>query len=381
MAKNFKDAKLTQSRLNHHIKVSNEHEENELKASKIVAGMTEFDPETTGYVEYTQKTYSNVCIVPFFDVHIGGEGVKLDRILKIIDFVKNTENAFCVFGGDILDNATINGATNVHTSKLNPTRAMELAVKLFEPIKDKILCILAGNHDGESGGRNRDSNYGPAKELAKRLGVKYYPYNVVVRVNLPLKNAKKNKHEVIPYYVFATHGSGKASSKPGAVDVAFKKAMIACSPLGVIPDLVLTGHFHADVNGIYDVKVLKTDAKSKVYGEAQKSIRVESLPTMQEMNMYSSANNMDGNIANTCAINICWLKNPYYSEFTKDSEWEFLGQSTRFNILKTNKNELTKIASDYVKAYSLDKDLEKKIREKYGNNSLNEIAEVIENLR
>ena len=42
----------------------------------------------------------------FADEHIGDEHCDMKRLLERIEYVKNTENAYCIMNGDILDNAT-----------------------------------------------------------------------------------------------------------------------------------------------------------------------------------------------------------------------------------------------------------------------------------
>lgn len=369
-----KNQNFTKSSLNPNILLNNEHEEKELKAVDKIAGMEQLDPEVNTLVEYNEKIFSNVCLVPLFDLHIGGEGTKLKRIKMVVDFIKHTANAVCVFGGDLLDNATLNGATNAHTSKINPNRALDLAVALFEPIKDKVLCVLAGNHDGESGGRNKDSNMAPAKQFAKRLGVKYAPFNALIKINIPLKNAKYHKKDAISYNVFATHGSGKCGSKAGTIDIAFKKAMSTCALYGVCPDLILTGHFHSNVDGVKEVKVPKFNEKGEIISEITKPVRIESTSSMQQENTYAVANGMDLEKANVSAINICWLKNPYYYEKTSKIEWRFWGQSTKFPILRQNDNKYTKIASEYQTKYCESDEVENNLRENFKDKHIDEIV-------
>lgn len=374
----IKDTKLTKSKHNGKIAISEKHETDELKIIEKIAGFEQLDPEEMSFVEYTEKTFSNVCIVPMFDLHIGGEGTKLERLKLVIEFVKRTPNAVVILGGDILDNATLLGATNAHTSKLNPDRALDLAVKLLESIKHKILLVTAGNHDGASGSRNKDSNMAPAKQLAKRLGVKYCPFNAMVRIKLPLKNAKRNKRETINYNVFVTHGSGNAGSKASTVDTALTKALKACGRYDILPDLILTGHFHADANGLFNLSVTHYDDFGKVIGIMQKSVRVESLSTMQEANTYAVANNMEITTANIPAINICWLKNPYYNESSKTWEYEFSGQSTKFPILQHGKNDYSRIALEYMQHYKENEHLEEDLRRQCETKSIDEIVEEIE---
>ncbi|MBQ0017213.1 MAG: metallophosphoesterase, partial [Clostridiales bacterium] len=371
--------KYTRSSLNPKIMLGNKHEEDEMKAIEKVAAMESLDPEATGFVEYTEDTFSNVCLVPLYDLHIGGEGMKFERLKSIIEFIKKTPNAICILGGDILDNATLLGATNAHTSRLNPDRALDLAVKMFEPIKDKILFVLAGNHDGASGGRNKDSNMAPAKQFAKRLNVKYFPFNGVAKIRLPLKNYRKHKN-MLTFNVFATHGSGNAASKAGTIDTAISKSMNACASLKLVPDLILTGHFHAGASGSVAAKVPCYDENGRVSSIVKKIITVESLSTMQEANTYAVANNMDVTTANMTAMNIGWVKNPLYNDYTKDYQYEYTGLVTKFPVLKNSKNALSIPAEEYLEKYKLDEKMEEDVRNSVKDKTIEEVVEEINNI-
>lgn len=365
------------TKINGNISVDNFHEKEELKAVEEIASMEQTDPEVTGYAECSPVGFSNAMLVPMFDLHIGGEGCKLERLKKIIEFVQKTPNSLVVLGGDVLDNATLLGATNAHTSKVNPDRALDLAVSLLTPIKNKIVCVLAGNHDGTSGARNKDSNMASAKQLALRLGVKYFPYNALIE--LKLKAKIKRKKQEIPYRIFATHGSGSASTKAAGVDLAFNKGILACSKKKIIPDMILTGHFHNNASGVYDLSVPEFEEGIMV-GEIQKSIRTESLATMQEANAYSASNNMDIQVANLYGINIRWEKNAYFSEMDRDSEYEYLARITKFPILKTSKTEFTRIASKYIEMFPQKEQIEKQVRKDFSKSSNEEILEEVQNI-
>lgn len=374
-------AKLTNNeltRLNDNISYDDKHSQEELKAVEKIAKMQQTDPEVTGYVECTPAGFSNAMLVPMFDLHIGGEGCKLDRLKKIIEFVEKTPNSLVVLGGDVLDNATLFGATNAHTSKVNPDRALDLAVSLLEPIKNKIVCVLAGNHDGTSGARNKDSNMAGAKQLALRLGVKYFPFNAIIE--LKLKSKIKRKKQEIAFRIFATHGSGGASTKASSVDLAFNKGILACSKKNIIPDMILTGHFHNNASGVYDVSVPEFE-EGVMVGEIQKSVRTESLSTMQEANTYAASNNMDIQVSNLYGINIRWENNSYFAEVDRDSEYEYHARITKFPILKTSQNQFTKIASKYIEAFPQKEQIVQQVREKFANNSNEQIIEEVENLQ
>ena len=86
----------------------------------------------------------------FADEHIGDEHCDLDRLKQRIEYVANTPNAYCVLNGDIIDNATKTSIGDTYAQVFNPMEQLENAVKLFSPIKDKILAVTHGNHEART---------------------------------------------------------------------------------------------------------------------------------------------------------------------------------------------------------------------------------------
>ena len=93
---------------------------------------------------------SQLEIHPFADEHIGDEYCDIKRLLAIIDYVKNTPNAYCILNGDIVDNATKTSIGDTYTQEFNPMEQLQKAVEMLSPIKDKILCITHGNHENRT---------------------------------------------------------------------------------------------------------------------------------------------------------------------------------------------------------------------------------------
>ena len=93
---------------------------------------------------------SSVELHTFADEHIGDEHSDPKRLLERIEYVKNTPNAYCILNGDIIDNATKTSIGDTYTQVFNPMEQLAKAVEMFEPIKDRILCITHGNHENRT---------------------------------------------------------------------------------------------------------------------------------------------------------------------------------------------------------------------------------------
>jgi len=95
-------------------------------------------------------------IVPFGDIHIGAAGVNKTYLKNTIDWIENKENCYAIGMGDYcdcidikdkrfdikaIDRQFVKDLDNIAMSQ------MDYMVDLLEPIKDKILVMIPGNHE------------------------------------------------------------------------------------------------------------------------------------------------------------------------------------------------------------------------------------------
>ena len=179
----------------------------------------------------------------FADEHIGDEQSDLKRLLARIEYVKNTPNAYCILNGDIMDNATKTSIGDTYTQVLNPMEQLARAVELFEPIKDKILCITHGNHENRT---YKKEGINLSRLIANQLGLadKYTPTSAVLFVRLG-ENSRGRKESngsgklrQICYTLYVLHGSG-GGRKEGA-----KAIRLADMASIVDTDIYIHSHTH-----------------------------------------------------------------------------------------------------------------------------------------
>jgi predicted phosphodiesterase len=156
----------------------------------------------------------------FADEHIGDEHCDIKRLKERIEYVKNTPNAYCIMNGDILDNATKTSIGDTYTQELNPMQQLQYAMELFEPIKDKILCVTHGNHENRT---YKKEGINLSFLIAKQLGLsdRYSPTSAVLFIRFgKLSRGSKESNgsgEVrkVCYTMYVLHGSG-GGRKEGA---------------------------------------------------------------------------------------------------------------------------------------------------------------------
>ena len=146
-------------------------------------------------VKVTEET---IQIIPISDIHIGDKQLNIKMLKSIIQYIKDTPNAYTIINGDLLDMALKTSKSDVYGQAVSPTEQVLAATELLEPIKDKILLIVRGNHEYRN---DKDTGSNPLYALCASLGkLDNYAgdtYNLIV---------KNSKGKILS--ILGTHGSG-----------------------------------------------------------------------------------------------------------------------------------------------------------------------------
>ncbi len=169
------------------------------------------------------RELSSVELHTFADEHLGDMCCDVKRLLQRIEYVKNTPNAYCILNGDIIDNATKTSIGDTYTQALNPMNQLERAVEIFEPIRDKIICITHGNHENRT---YKNEGINLSALLARQLGLyeRYTPTSAVLFIRLgeaqrgTRESNGSGKVRQICYTGYILHGSGGGRKEGGKVN-------------------------------------------------------------------------------------------------------------------------------------------------------------------
>ena len=179
----------------------------------------------------------------FADEHIGDEHCDIKRLKERIEYVKNTPNAYCILNGDIIDNATKTSIGDTYSQEMNPMEQLRTATSIFEPIKDKILCITHGNHENRT---YRKEGINLSYLIAAQLGLgdKYTPTSAVLFVRFGEASCGRKETNgsgdvrKMCYTIYTLHGSG-GGRKEGA-----KAIRLADMASIVDADIYIHSHTH-----------------------------------------------------------------------------------------------------------------------------------------
>lgn len=182
----------------------------------------------------------------FADEHLGDMCCDVKRLMQRIEYVKNTPTAYCILNGDIIDNATKTSIGSVYDSDLNPMNQLQRAVEIFEPIKDKIICITHGNHENRT---YKSEGINLSSLLANQLGLikKYTPTSAVLFIRMGeltggrKENSGSGKYRKVCYTGYVLHGSGGGRKEGGKINRLADMASI------IDTDFYIHSHTHLPI--------------------------------------------------------------------------------------------------------------------------------------
>lgn len=152
---------------------------------------------------------NDIKIYPIADVHLGAmehAETEWQNFLKKVE----EEDAYVILDGDLLNNS-VRGCkfANPFDEAIRPRDAKRRMVKYLEPIRDRILCVVSGNHERRT---FRDDDQDLTYDICSKLDIEeLYRENIAyMRIGIGFRNDKRRSAQAVRNtYVFAiTHGAG-----------------------------------------------------------------------------------------------------------------------------------------------------------------------------
>ena len=153
-----------------------------------------------------------IKLYPIADVHIGAKEAALDKFAAFVAKIAAEPDSYICIVGDMLNNALRSSVSNVYQETMNPAAAVDYCVERLQPIADKILAVVGGNHERRSLKEvDLDPLYCVCSMLRRSDGTSLqdvYRQNMAfVRINL--SRGKTKDH----YAVMLTHGKSNAKKR------------------------------------------------------------------------------------------------------------------------------------------------------------------------
>lgn len=170
------------------------------------------------------------------DLHIGDSMCDFKSVLERIEYIRKTPNAYCILDGDLMDTAITSSIGDTYGANLQPMEQLKQCAKIFEPIKDKILAVLPGNHENRT---YKTDGIDMTEIMCNQLGIanRYSPTTALLFIRFGRSNSNRH-HRPHLYTVYVTHGSGGGRREGGKVNRLADLASI------VDADIYIHAHTH-----------------------------------------------------------------------------------------------------------------------------------------
>lgn len=182
-----------------------------------------FDTKRLGLKQPAIRLYPIVCM------HVGASQCDEKFIKEHIKRIKDDPAAYCVYMGDGGECVTKSSKGSIYEQILSPQQQHDVVVEWLEPIREKMLFGVRGNHGHRV---FKDSGLSFDKNLCHRLGIPYM--GISAFVNMVVNRSS--------YDLFFHHGSDSGTSMQGKITKAESFARF------VDADALFTAHSHACVD-------------------------------------------------------------------------------------------------------------------------------------
>ena len=149
-------------------------------------------------------------IVPIFDLHVGSPLFDKAGWEKFVQTVQQT-TVKIVIGGDLCNNGLKNSVSLPYEDVMRPRDQKAYLVETLEPIKDRILCGVSGNHEYRS---TKESDDNPLYDVFAKLDIedKFRENGAFVFITCGDRKAEtgyERSGRLRPHYnIMVHHGAG-----------------------------------------------------------------------------------------------------------------------------------------------------------------------------
>ena len=178
----------------------------------------------------------DITVYPISDVHLGAAEHKEQEWKKFCDGVLSDPNAYLVLGGDLINNATRNSVSNIFEERMRPSTQKKVMREMLEPLRDRILCSVMGNHERRS---VKDVDDSPSYDIMAKLDLEHLYRENIAFLKLQFGSHSGRGDNNPTYIVAVTHGSGGGIYTGAAVN---RNERFGYVMDGV--DLLIVGHTH-----------------------------------------------------------------------------------------------------------------------------------------
>lgn len=198
--------------------------------------------------------FNELKLLIMADTHIGDGLFNEKKLKQMIKEIKEEDNTYVIINGDLLNNGVKHSKTDIYSEQHTPGESIEILEDLLEPIKDKILVMLDGNHENRT---YRESGLSIMKQVARTIGKPELYADPAFLLYLSFgKNRGRDNRKTV-YAIYGKHGNGGASKK-------YTKMKYVTEMSNTVPDADVFVHSHTHLPGAIRDAIDKVDYRNRV---------------------------------------------------------------------------------------------------------------------
>lgn len=209
-------------------------------------------------IKHDLPDFENIDILPLSDTHLGDMMCDFKKLQEDIKRIEETPNLYCTLNGDLMDTAICSSIGDTYGANIQPMEQLKQCVKIFSPIKDKILCIVPGNHENRI---YKADGIDMTAIMATQLGLSDVYTETTALLFIRFGNSPR-RHRPICYTAYITHGSGGGRKEGGKIN--------RLADLAVIVDSDIYIHSHTHLPAIFKESYFRVDTSNNAVAQVDK---------------------------------------------------------------------------------------------------------------
>lgn len=146
------------------------------------------------------------------DVHLGAQEHMEREWSDFCGHVLDDPHAYIILGGDLVNNATRSSISNIFDETMRPREQKRVMAEMLDPLRERILCAVPGNHEGRSG---KDADDDPMYDIMCKLDLEDLWRENIAFVKIRIGDKKADGTANPTYTLVVQHGAG-GGMLPGA---------------------------------------------------------------------------------------------------------------------------------------------------------------------
>ena len=188
-------------------------------------------------VRFDSSKFNTIEICHLTDVQFGAVACQEGKLEAYRDWLLSVPNRFWLWGGDMIDAATMASIASPYENKWEPTYQAYRFLEVMAPARHRILGYVGGNHE------RRIKQFDVGSMMASWMGIPYSSGKQLIDIHF-------GEHK--PFGIGLHHGCGSARSKGAKAQMVHRFMNEGDS------QLYLVGHLH-DALLLWDWRVRRDD--------------------------------------------------------------------------------------------------------------------------